>query len=102
MLDRRSLIALAACASGLAGFALPAADAARGVQKRAVTWHRRHKNYTRAHRPITSVRTVVIHVTEGGFWGSVRWLQNERAHASSHFVVSRSGSIAQLVRLQDV
>ena len=39
--------------------------------------------------PVGSIRMVVVHVTEGGFWGSVRWLQSERAHASSHFVVSR-------------
>ena len=43
-----------------------------------------------------------IHVTEGSFWGSVRWLRNEHAHASSHFVVSRSGRIVQLVHLSDI
>ena len=102
MLDRRRLIALAACALALAGVGLPAAGAAPEVKKPAITWHRVKTNYTRANRPVTSIRTVVVHVTEGGFWGSVRWLQNERAHASSHFVVSRSGKIAQLVRLQDV
>ena len=32
----------------------------------------------------------------------MRWLRNEHAHASSHFVVSRSGRIVQLVHLSDI
>jgi hypothetical protein len=43
-----------------------------------------------------------VHVTEGSFWGSVQWLQSPRAHASSHFVISRRGKIVQLVHLSDI
>ena len=32
--------------------------------------------------------------------GSVRWLKNRRAHASSHYVVARRGRIVQLVHLR--
>ncbi len=41
-------------------------------------------------------------MTEGSFWGSVRWLRNPRAHASSHFIVARNGRIIQLVHLSDI
>jgi N-acetyl-anhydromuramyl-L-alanine amidase AmpD len=44
----------------------------------------------------------VIHVTEGSFWGSVRWLRNQRSRGSSHYVVSRGGDIVQLVSTSDV
>jgi hypothetical protein len=44
----------------------------------------------------------VIHVTEGSFWGSVRWLRNRRSHGSSHYVVSRGGHVVQLVSTSDV
>jgi hypothetical protein len=59
-------------------------------------------NFTKSHRPISSIDRVVVHVTEGSFWGSIQWLQNPRAHASSHYVVSRGGKIVQLVHLSDI
>ena len=49
-----------------------------------------------------SIDKIVIHVTEGAFWGSVRWLQSPRAHASSHYIVARNGRIMQLVHLSDI
>ena len=58
-------------------------------------------NYTPARRS-AGVDRIVIHVTEGGFWGSVSWLRNSRSRGSSHFVVSREGEIVQLVNLADV
>ena len=59
-------------------------------------------NHTSSARGIKSVDRIVIHVTEGSFWGSVRWLKSPRAHASSHYVVSRNGKIVQLVHLSDI
>ncbi len=44
----------------------------------------------------------MIHVTEGSFWGSVRWLRNYRSHGSSHYAISRGGDIVQLVSTSDV
>ncbi|MDF2749504.1 MAG: N-acetylmuramoyl-L-alanine amidase [Gaiellaceae bacterium] len=54
-------------------------------------------NRTASNRTLASVDRVVVHVTEGSFWGSVRWLRNRRSHGSSHYVVSRRGEIVQLV-----
>ena len=61
----------------------------------------RTENYTPARRS-AGIDRIVVHVTEGGFWGSVSWLRNSRSYGSSHFVVSREGEIVQLVNLADV
>ena len=82
-------------------FLVPAADAAVGARP-PVVWLKGAGNFTPAHRQIHSVDRVVVHVTEGSFWGSVSWLRNPRAHASSHYVVSRRGKIVQLVHLSDI
>lgn len=44
---------------------------------------------------------IVCHVTEGGFDGSVNWLCNKTAQASSHYVIGEKGQSAQLVELSD-
>ncbi len=59
-------------------------------------------NHTSSARKISSVDRIVVHVTEGSFWGSVRWLRNHRSHGSSHYVVSRGGDVVQLVSTSDV
>lgn len=41
------------------------------------------------------------HITEGGYSGAVSWLCNTASGASSHFVVSKTGLITQLVDLTD-
>lgn len=90
---RTTVCALAA----LSLLATVEADAARqtiGVMKT--------RNKTEANRSFQAVDRVVIHVTEGSFWGSVRWLRNPRAHGSSHYVVSRTGKVVQLVDVSDI
>jgi hypothetical protein len=82
-------------------FVVPFADAAVGARP-PVVWLKGEGNFTPAHRSVQSIDRIVVHVTEGSFWGSVRWLKNPRAHASSHFVVSRNGKIIQLVHLSDI
>ena len=62
----------------------------------------RSANHTSSARGIKSVDRIVVHVTEGSFWGSVRWLRNHRSHGSSHYVISRGGDIVQLVSTSDV
>lgn len=97
---RLSLVALAlavASCVAVAGLSPRDADAARqtiGVLKT--------KNRTKAWRFARSIDQVVVHVTEGHFWGSVRWLRNRRSGGSSHFVVSREGRVVQMVNLKDV
>jgi hypothetical protein len=71
-------------------------------KKPPLVWLKGEGNYTKAHRSPSGIRFVVVHATEGAFWPSVRWLRNEQAHASSHFIVSRRGRIIQLVHTSDV
>jgi N-acetyl-anhydromuramyl-L-alanine amidase AmpD len=59
-------------------------------------------NYTRADRPGSLVKKIVVHATEGGYFSSISWLQNAKAQASAHYVVSRRGAITQLVRDGDI
>ncbi|MGH3073197.1 MAG: N-acetylmuramoyl-L-alanine amidase [Gaiellaceae bacterium] len=82
-------------------FLVPAADAATQLRP-PVTWLKGEGNFTKSHRSAQTVDRIVDHVTEGAFWGSVQWLKNPRAHASSHYVVSRGGRIIQLVHLSDI
>ena len=97
---RLSLVGLAlalAASVAVAGLSPRQADAASqtiGVLKT--------KNRTKAWRSARSIDQVVVHVTEGSFWGSVRWLRNRHSGGSSHFVVSRKGRIVQMVNLKDV
>src|SRR3954452_298509 len=60
------------------------------------------QNYTTAQRKSGQIRFIVIHVTQGSFWGSVTWLRDPRAHASVNFVVARDGDVAKLVPLHDI
>jgi N-acetyl-anhydromuramyl-L-alanine amidase AmpD len=59
-------------------------------------------NHTSTTRKITKVDRIVVHVTQGSFWGAVTWLRNPRAHGSSHYVVSKGGHVVQLVSTSDV
>ncbi len=96
----RRVIVLAAAVAACSVLA-PHAGATAGARP-PVTWLKGTGNFTQAHRPVHSIDRVVVHVTEGSFWGSVQWLRNPRAHASSHYVVSRGGRIVQLVHLSDI
>ena len=89
--------------SVLAAAAVLAAPAGAAVPKRPpVAWLKGEGNYTKASRPPQAIRYVVVHVTEGAFWPSIRWLQNEHSHASSHYIISRRGRIVQLVHRSDI
>jgi hypothetical protein len=93
-----SILATAIAASC---FLVPAANGAAAARP-PVVWLKGEGNFTKSHRHTESIDKLVIHVTEGAFWGSVRWLKSPRAHASSHYVVSRRGKIVQLVHLSDI
>jgi N-acetyl-anhydromuramyl-L-alanine amidase AmpD len=79
-----------------------AASPATGVARPPVTWLRGDGNYTKASRTWRSIRCVVIHATEGPFWGSITWLKNEDSHGSAHFIVGRNGKIVQIVHRSDI
>ena len=97
-LARLSVLAAAIAASC---FLVPAAGAVASARP-PVVWLKGEGNFTKSHRPARSIETIVVHVTEGAFWGSVQWLKNPRAHASSHYVIARNGKIVQLVHLSDI
>jgi N-acetyl-anhydromuramyl-L-alanine amidase AmpD len=83
--------------------ALVAAPAhAATIKRPPVSWLKGEGNYTKAHRGPQAIRCIVIHVTEGPFWPSIRWLRGDRSHASSHYIVSRRGRIVQLVHQSDI
>lgn len=44
-------------------------------------------------------RAVVIHIAQGGFQGSIEHMRNNGK--SSHFIVAKSGQVAQMVEIQD-
>lgn len=44
---------------------------------------------------------VVIHIAEGYYEGTISWQKNPDANVSSHFVVAKSGKIAQVVDTAD-
>jgi len=94
---RHILLALLAAAA----LAAPSAHAAE-VKKPKMMWLNGDRNFTPANRGPGDIHTIVIHVTEGRFWGTVFWFENPDAEASANYVVSRAGNIAQLVALKNV
>lgn len=59
------------------------------------------KNYTDDNR--SSVKTVVIHTTEGSYSGAISWLQNPASSVSAHYVIrSSDGEITQMVQEEDI
>jgi N-acetylmuramoyl-L-alanine amidase/Bacterial Ig domain len=98
-LVRRGLIICALCAL----FGAPHAAAGSDVERPPVTWSPAGSgaNFT----PVVKrkITTIVIHATEGGsLIGNVSWLASDESEASAHYVVSRFGTIIQLVPLHDI
>jgi N-acetyl-anhydromuramyl-L-alanine amidase AmpD len=100
VLLRRLLLVLSIAAAVTA----PAAPArAASLPKRPhVSWLQPAPNFTAALRKPQQIHFIVIHVTEGSFWGSVAWLRNPSSHGSANFVVSRGGHIVELVPPHDI
>jgi hypothetical protein len=96
---RKAYVLAAAIAASC--FLAPVAGAGPSARP-PVVWLKGEGNFTKSHRPARSIEKIVVHVTEGAFWGSVQWLTNPRAHASSHYVIARNGKIVQLVHLSDI
>lgn len=46
---------------------------------------------------MTEVRGLVVHIAQGTYEGTIAWQKNTAADVSSHFVVSKSGTICQMV-----
>ena len=85
--------------------AAPAAGAGTPVERPPITIVRGDGSYTQASRTPRGhqITTIVIHATDGGTLdGNVWWLSGGHSHASAHYVISRTGSIVQLVHLSDI
>ena len=66
--------------------------------KPSVTWYPAHdNNYTSANRPRSHpIKTIVIHVAQGSWSGTLSWFQNPNARVSAHYTVrSSDGRIGQ-------
>jgi N-acetylmuramoyl-L-alanine amidase/Fibronectin type III domain len=60
-------------------------------------------NFTVSDRPVSyMVNMIVIHSTEGSYTSAKTAFQNPSRHGSAHYVVSRTGRIAQMVLEKDV
>ena len=59
-------------------------------------------NYTNANRGAVKIDIVVIHVAEGSFSGTISWFQDPGSNVSAHYVVGRSGEVAQCVHNEDI
>ena len=84
---------------------VPVVHASNSVRRPTLTWVRGEGSYTKASRSPNShtIDTIVIHATDGGsLVGNVWWLSGGHSHSSAHYVVSRDGSIVQLVHLSDI
>jgi len=46
-------------------------------------------------------RLYIVHIAERFYEGTISWFNNPNAQASSHFVISKTGKIAQLVETND-
>jgi hypothetical protein len=60
-------------------------------------------NYTNANRERSQgIGMIVVHVAQGSYSGTINWFQDRRANVSAHYVLSRSGRVAQCVRNEDI
>jgi hypothetical protein len=90
----RRLAAIAAVAGLAAAWAGSAASGPRLV----VHWlPASPRNYAHVYRPSRLIREVVIHVSEGTYFGTIAWFRNPHARASANYVVSRDGDVTQMV-----
>ena len=93
---KRLRVAVTVCAL------LVAVAAAEAVASRLGVLVLKSPNRTESNRTSANIDQIVVHVTEGNFVGSVRWLRNRASHGSSHYIVSRNGEVVQLVSISDV
>lgn len=44
---------------------------------------------------------IVCHITEGTYNSAINWFLNTNSYASSHYIIARTGDVAQMVALSD-
>lgn len=58
-------------------------------------------NYQVANR--TSISTIVVHVTQGSYAGTISWFKNPDSNVTTHYVIrSSDGQVTQMVREKDI
>jgi hypothetical protein len=66
-------------------------------------WRPAHgSNRTNANRGPAKIDFIVIHIAQGSYSGTIGWFQNPKSNVSAHYVIGRSGQIAQCVRNEDI
>ena len=66
-------------------------------------WRPAHSgNYTNRNRGVADIDYIVIHIAQGSYSGTISWFQDRRANVSAHYVVGRTGRVAQCVRNEDI
>lgn len=60
------------------------------------------ENYSTANRSSADVRWIIIHTTEGTTASAVQRFQNPAEEVSTHYIISRDGSVIQMVRNKDI
>ncbi len=77
--------------------------AAAAVDKPPTVWNPASSaNFSYASRTAATIDSVVIHTVEGTYAGAISWFKNPAASASSHYVISASGEITQMVADDDI
>ncbi len=77
------------------------AGLAAAAEYPSALWNPAHPGNYAAGRS-SAITTVVVHVTQGSYAGSISWFQNPSAQVSAHYVVrSSDGRITQAVREGD-
>jgi N-acetyl-anhydromuramyl-L-alanine amidase AmpD len=72
---------------------------------RNVGWYPANSsNYVAANRPNSEpIDTIILHVTQGSFAGTVSWFSDPKSGVSTHYIIrSSDGFIAQSVREKDI
>ena len=82
---------------------VPQLYTAQSSDYRGAAWRPAHgSNRTNANRGAAKIDFIVIHIAQGSYSGTISWFQNPKSNVSAHYVVGRSGQIAQCVRNEDI
>ncbi len=81
---------------------LSAISASAQVAKPSTIWNA-SPNYTASSRESSyNIDSVVIHTTEGTYSGAISWFKSSSSGVSSHYVISSTGEITQMVADDDI
>ena len=59
-------------------------------------------NFRSASRTARNIDAIVIHTAEGSYRGTISWFKNPKSKVSSHYVVSKTGAITEMVDPKDI